>query len=72
MRDRINRPEKKRLIESAEQFVLIKELRYTIAHDYGPVATKKIFLTVLASYPAVFDVVERVEKYVSVYQDRNN
>ena len=68
IRDRINRAEKKGLIESAEQFVLIKELRNTIAHEYDPVATEQIFITVLAFCPLLFNSVERVHHYVLDYQ----
>ena len=67
IRDRINRAEKKGLIASAEQFILIKELRNTIAHEYDPVATQQIFLNVLAFCPLLFDSVDRVKKYIVIY-----
>ena len=66
IRDRINRAEKKGLIESAEQFVLIRELRNTIAHEYDPIATEQIFLNVLVFCPALFDSVHRVHRYVDI------
>jgi uncharacterized protein YutE (UPF0331/DUF86 family) len=59
VRDRINRAEKKGLIESAEQFVLIRELRNTIAHDYDPIAIEKMFLAVLDFCPILIDAVDR-------------
>ncbi len=67
IRDRINRAEKKGLIESAEQFILVRELRNTIAHDYDPVATEQIFLNVLAFCPVLFDAVDRVKRYALSY-----
>ncbi len=67
VRDRINRAEKKSLIESAEQFVLIRELRNTIAHEYDPIASEKIFLLVLEFCPLLFDAVERLNQYVKKY-----
>lgn len=67
VRDRIHRAEKKGLIASAEQFILIRELRNTIAHDYDPVATEQIFATVLAFCPDLLETVERVKQYISRY-----
>ena len=67
IQDRINRAEKKGLIESAEQFILVRELRNTIAHDYDPVATEQIFLNVLAFCPVLFDAVDRVKRYALSY-----
>ena len=67
VRDRINRAEKKGLIESAEQFILIRELRNSIAHEYDLIATEKNFVHVLAFCPMLFDAVERVKNYTIRY-----
>jgi len=67
VRDRINRAEKKGLIESAEQFILIRELRNSIAHEYDPIAAEQTFVHVLAFCPMLFDAVERVKKYTMCY-----
>ena len=67
IRDRINRAEKKGLIASAEQFILIRELRNAIAHEYDPEATQQIFLNVLAFCPLLFDSVDRVKRYIVTY-----
>ncbi|RLA24526.1 MAG: hypothetical protein DRQ62_04885 [Gammaproteobacteria bacterium] len=67
VRDRINRAEKKGLIDSAEQFVLIRELRNTIAHEYDPVASEQVFLHVLEFCPLLFDAVGRLKKYAEKY-----
>lgn len=64
VRDRINRAEKKGLILSAEQFILIRELRNTIAHEYDPIASEQIFLHVLEFCPLLFDAVDRLKQYV--------
>ncbi len=69
VRDRINRAEKKGLIVSAEQFILIRELRNTIAHEYDPVATEQIFLHVVEFCPLLFDAVERLKQYVEKFID---
>jgi len=68
VRDRINRAEKKALIASAEQFILIRELRNSIAHEYDPAATEQIFFHVLAFCPLVFDAVDRIKLYVTRYE----
>jgi hypothetical protein len=67
VRDRINRAEKKGLILSANQFVLIRELRNTIAHEYDPMATEQFFLQVLEFCPLLFDAVDRLKHYASNY-----
>ena len=67
VRDRINRAEKKGLIVSAEQFVLIRELRNTIAHEYDPVASEQTFLHVLEFCPLLFDAVDRLKQYAEKY-----
>ena len=67
VRDRINRAEKKGLIASAEEFILIRELRNTIAHEYDPVASEKVFLHVLDFCPLLFDAVDRLKQYAKKY-----
>ena len=67
VRDRINRAEKKGLIISAEQFILIRELRNTIAHEYDPIASEQVFLLVLEFCPLLFDAVTRLKHYAEKY-----
>jgi len=67
VRDRINRAEKKGLCISAEQFILIRELRNTIAHEYDPVASEQVFLLVLEFCPLLFDAVTRLKQYTERY-----
>ena len=67
VRDRINRAEKKGLIENAQRFIEIRELRNSIAHEYQPEALNVIFTETLQATPALLDVAERVRKYCLRY-----
>ena len=63
IRDRINRAEKKGLIESAETFSIIRHLRNSIAHEYEPEAITEIFDQVLHLTPQILNCVDRVKNY---------
>jgi len=67
IRDQINRAEKKKLIASAEEFVDIRELRNSIAHEYDSTAMTSIFLDVMGYCPVLFDAVERIHHYSQKY-----
>jgi hypothetical protein len=67
VRDRINRAEKKRLINSADDFILIRELRNSIAHEYHPEAIINIFSIVLDQTPLLFDSVTRINQHCKKY-----
>jgi hypothetical protein len=67
VRDRINRAEKKELIESTEDFVKIRILRNQIAHEYIPEEINEIFKTVLKYTPKLLDSVNRVRNYTEKY-----
>ena len=67
VRDRINRAEKKGLIEDAQRFIKIRELRNSIAHEYQPEALSVIFPETLQATPALLDVAERVHNYCLRY-----
>ena len=67
VRDRINRAERKELIESAAEFIEIRELRNEIAHEYIPEAIEAIFEMALAQTPLLLDSVERVKRYCERY-----
>ena len=69
VRDRINRAEKKELIEQADAFVEIRKLRNTIAHEYQPNAPEKIYDDVLKSTPNLFDSIERINRYITKYNE---
>lgn len=63
IRDRINRAEKKGLIDSADTFIEIRMVRNDIAHEYLPEAIKDIFKKVFRLTPYLFDSVEKVKSY---------
>jgi uncharacterized protein YutE (UPF0331/DUF86 family) len=69
VRDRINRAEKKELIEQADDFVEIRKLRNSIAHEYQPNAPEKIYADVLKSTPNLFDSIERINRYIMKYNE---
>ena len=68
VRDRINRAEKKGLIEDAAAFIEIRELRNSIAHEYQPAALSLIFPLVLQHTPVLLDIAERVRIYCRRYE----
>lgn len=77
VRDRINRAEKKELIESASEFVVIRELRNAIAHEYEEQALAAIHAEVLRLTPQLLTVPAKVETYLqsrfpNITQDQNN
>lgn len=63
VRDRINRAEKKELIESAEKFIKIRLLRNEIAHEYKAETIYDIFERVLELTPVLLDSVDRILYY---------
>ncbi|KEI70749.1 hypothetical protein [Endozoicomonas elysicola] len=67
VRDRINRAEKKGLIDDAQQFIEIRELRNSIAHEYQPEALSIIFPETLQATPVLLDIAERVREYARRY-----
>ncbi|MGI2026457.1 hypothetical protein [Endozoicomonas acroporae] len=67
VRDRINRAEKKGLIEDAQRFIEIRELRNSIAHEYQPEALSVIFPETLQATPILLDIADRVRKYCLRY-----
>ena len=71
VRDRINKAEKKGLIESAEKFKEIRILRNSIAHEYIMEALLDIFKNVLEYTPILFDSVDRVKQYCIRYKKNN-
>lgn len=67
--DRIEKAEKKGLIDSAMDFKNIRELRNEIAHEYTDDKYKEIFKDVIRYIPALNETVNRVEKYVKGLPD---
>ncbi|WP_330925453.1 hypothetical protein [Candidatus Sororendozoicomonas aggregata] len=64
VRDRINRAEKKELIDSARDFVVIRELRNAIAHEYEDEALSNIHAEVLRLTPVLLAVPEKINQYL--------
>jgi len=67
VRDRIDRAEKKGLIESADAFIEVRILRNDIAHEYLPEALREIFKKALSFTPTLLDAVGRVAAYCQRY-----
>ncbi len=61
--DRINRAEKRGIIDSAESFKNIRRLRNDISHEYVSSAIENIFKKVIKATPAVIDCAKKVEEY---------
>ena len=68
VRDRINKAEKKGLIESADIFIEIRILRNQIAHEYIQDEIKEMFEKVLLYTPHLLDSVVRVQNHCRKYQ----
>lgn len=69
VRDRINRAEKKGLIDSARDFVVIRELRNAIAHEYEEEALANIHREVLRLAPCLLAVPTAVSAYINNLSD---
>ncbi len=63
IRDRINRAEKKVLIESADIFIQIRIVRNDIAHEYHIETLKDIYKKVLELTPYLLDCTEKIREY---------
>lgn len=61
--DRINRAERRGLINSADTFKNIRRIRNDIAHEYVPSVLEEIFIEVFELTPYLLDCVKSVEKY---------
>ena len=62
--DRINKAEKRGLIANSEQFIEIRQLRNSIAHEYDAEALLKIFEDCLEFTPVLLSTVENIGKYI--------
>jgi len=67
VRDRINRAEKRKIIESADAFVDIRMVRNEIAHEYQKQTILEIFERVLFLTPTLMNAVEHIEAYSNKY-----
>ena len=67
VRDRINRAEKRGVIESADNFVEIRMVRNEIAHEYKSETVLEIFERVLKLTPSLMKAAEGIETYSAKY-----
>ena len=67
VRDSINRAEKKGLIDNADQFGKIREIRNIIAHEYLLEDMSQLYLEVVKGTPILIDVVSKIKKYCDRY-----
>ncbi len=67
VRDRINRAEKRKVIESADAFIDIRMLRNEIAHEYKRQTILEIFERVLLVTPSLMNAVDSIEIYSRKY-----
>jgi uncharacterized protein YutE (UPF0331/DUF86 family) len=63
IRDRINRAEKRGIIESSEKLVMIRMLRNEIAHEYSPEGVLEIFENVLSLTPELLNAVDCLTQF---------
>jgi len=64
VRDRLNRAEKKGIIEDASDFVEIRILRNEIAHEYKSEVIYSMFQKVIVLSPLLIQCVDRISSYV--------
>ena len=67
VRDRINRAEKKQVIESADDFIQIRILRNEIAHEYQLETIYSIFEKVVELTPILLKSIDRLTAYAHKY-----
>ena len=63
IRDRINRAEKRGIIQSADTFIDIRILRNEIAHEYKSETIYEIFEKVLENTPILLESVDMIKNY---------
>jgi len=63
VRDRINRAEKKQLIESADEFIQIRILRNEISHEYQSATIFVIFEKVMELTPILLKSIDNINVY---------
>jgi hypothetical protein len=61
--DRLNRAEKKQLIESVELFIEIRDLRNDISHEYLPETLINIFRDVISYTPKLIESCDKAINY---------
>jgi uncharacterized protein YutE (UPF0331/DUF86 family) len=67
VRDKINRAEKRGIVENADQLIEIRVLRNNIAHEYMPEELMAIYKKVLEFTPLLLDDCNSVKEYCEKY-----
>jgi hypothetical protein len=65
--DIINRAQKRNLVDSIDEFRLLRDLRNQIVHEYVKYNLKKMFEISLKYTPVLFTIIERTKKYCEKY-----
>ena len=68
IRDRINKAEKKGLIQDADIFIEVRVVRNQIAHEYILDELQEMFIKVLDYTPHLLDSVKRVKDHCKKYE----
>lgn len=66
-RDSILRAEKKGLIDDADQFGKIREIRNIIAHEYLLEDMSRLYHEVMTGIPILIEVIDRIKNYCQRY-----
>jgi hypothetical protein len=72
IRDRINRAERKGIIESADDFIQARILRNEIAHEYESEHLYEIFQRVIELSPVLLESVDRILEYSQQYFEEHH
>lgn len=67
IRDLINQAEKKQLIDSADTFIKIRELRNLIAHEYQESDLNFIFEQTILLTPTILNAINNINQYAKKY-----
>ena len=67
--DALNRAEKRGLVESVDQFRLMRELRNEIAHEYSLDELQELFTRVRDYTPALFSIIGKIKAYCQRYRE---
>jgi hypothetical protein len=65
--DVLNRSHKRGLISSIDEIREIRELRNDISHEYTPRELKELFEDTLRHTTVLFEIIDRVAKYIEKY-----
>ncbi|RME17801.1 MAG: hypothetical protein D6797_01640 [Bdellovibrio sp.] len=67
--DRIQRAHKRELIESADEFIQIRELRNSIAHEYKITDLNEIFRLCILKSPTLVRAIDKVIEYCKKHHE---